>query len=157
VCYTPCLTYTHDLIALVIFGEWYKLSGFLHQHTVYANLGPSPPSLRQRAAPIAQSVQRLATGLAVRCSNPGQTERMVLFVWDSRGFMGFWELCHAVPQNSVRDAKWSGVFKSQKQDISDNAHQYLEFSTVELNIYSSRTAINRPLTGRNRRGREENV
>jgi hypothetical protein len=36
--------------------------------------------------------------------------------------------------------------------ISDNANEYFDCPTVGENIYRSRTAINQPLTGRNRRG-----
>jgi hypothetical protein len=43
------------------------------------------------------------------------------------------------------------------RDVTDNAYQYFDFPTVRENMYRSRTAINRPLTGRNRREREEDV
>jgi hypothetical protein len=42
-------------------------------------------------------------------------------------------------------------------DISDIAYGHFDFPTVERNICRNRTASNLPLTGRNRREREEDV
>jgi hypothetical protein len=46
-------------------------------------------------------------------------------------------------------------FGSQKYDVSKNAHKNFDFLMVEENIYRIRTAINQPLTGRDRIGEED--
>jgi hypothetical protein len=45
-------------------------------------------------------------------------------------------------------------FRSQKYNFSKNAHNNFEFLMVEENIYRIRTAINQPLTERDRKGRK---
>jgi hypothetical protein len=50
----------------------------------------------------------------------------------------------------------SWEFRSKKYDVSKNTHNNFDFLMVEENIYRIRTAINQPLTGRDRR-REEDV
>jgi len=42
-------------------------------------------------------------------------------------------------------------FRSKKYNFSKNAHNNFEFLMVEENIYRSKTAINQPLTGRDKR------
>jgi hypothetical protein len=46
-----------------------------------------------------------------------------------------------------------GFSESIKYYISKNTYEHFYFPTMGEDIYRSRTAINRPLTGRNRRGR----
>jgi hypothetical protein len=71
------------------------------------------------------------------------------------GFMGFKELCAIVLQDSVQDAKYPGVFPSYKHEtLFLIAYEHFDFPTEGENICRGRTAINQPLTGRNRRGRE---
>ena len=46
-------------------------------------------------------------------------------------------------------------FRSKKYNFSKNAHNNFEFLMVEENIYRSKTAINQPLTGRDKREEED--
>jgi hypothetical protein len=49
--------------------------------------------------------------------------------------MDFKHICPGVPQNSVRDTKYPGSYKSHKCDISDNAYEHFDFPTMGENIY----------------------
>jgi hypothetical protein len=50
-----------------------------------------------------------------------------------------------------------GFSKSQKYVFSDTAYGHFDSPKVGENVYRIRTATNRPLTGRNRPGRERRV
>jgi hypothetical protein len=88
---------------------------------------------------------RLANGSHSSRSFPGQS----LFFWGGGGFQ---QLCPGVRQNSVRDTKCRGVLQVLKC-ISDNIYYHTVFPKVGDNMYSSRTASNQPLTGRNGRSK----
>jgi len=72
-------------------------------------------------------------------------------------FHGFEELCPGVPQYSVKDAKYPSLFSSHDNTISLRMYENFDFPTVAENVYRSMTAINQPLTARNRTGREAYV
>lgn len=61
--------------------------------------------------------------------------------------MVFKELCPGVLQNSVRDAKWPGFIRVKKYDISDSSYEHFAIPKVGENIFRSRRAIKRLLTG----------
>ena len=69
-------------------------------------------------------------------------------------FHGFQEICHSVPQNSFKDAKSPRLFSSNENMKSLRMCENFNFSTMAEDMYSSMTAINQPLTGRNRQGEE---
>ena len=71
----------------------------------------------------------------------------------SSQFRGFQELCSGVPQNSVQDAKCPRLFSSHENIKSLRMCENFNSPTAAENIYSSVTAIKKPLTGRNRTGR----
>jgi FPC/CPF motif-containing protein YcgG len=75
--------------------------------------------------------------------------------WFFRGSPGFIFCntpCSDVLQHSVRDAQYPLPVQSQKYYFSLDANTNFVFPTVEEIIRRSRTATNKPLIGRNRRG-----